>query len=121
MWRKETVALTWPSVKPQSKTRSESREGVVPSYGAELFQELKSWRSAEAQLKRVPAFVVMHDATLQGVAAFCPQSLSELERVKGIGPTKVAKYGDALLGIIDDWVKKQENAPAPTTRASGPP
>ncbi len=121
MWRKETVAITWPSVKLQSKTRSESREWVVPSYDAELFQELKSWRSAEAQVKRVPAFVVMHDATLQGVAAFCPQNLSELERVKGIGPTKVAKYGDALLGIIDDWVKKQENAPAPTTRASGPP
>ncbi len=109
MWRKETVAITWPSVKPQSKTRSESKEWSIPSYDAELFQELKSWRSAEAQAKRVPAFVVMHDATLMGVAAFCPQNLSELERIKGIGPTKVAKYGDVLLGIIDGWVRKQES------------
>ena len=108
MWRKETVAITWPSVKPQSKTRSENKEWPVSSYDAELFRELKSWRLAEAQAKRVPAFVVLHDATLKGVASFCPQNLSELERVKGIGPTKVAKYGDALLGIIDDWVKKQE-------------
>ncbi len=109
MWRKETVAITWPSVKPRSKTRAESKELSIPSYDAELLGELKSWRSAEARVKRVPAYVVMHDATLKGIAAFCPQNLSELERVKGIGPSKVAKYGDVLLGIIDDWVRNQES------------
>ncbi len=109
MWRKETVAITWPSVKPKSKTRPESKELSIPSYDAELLGELKSWRSAEARVKRVPAYVVMHDATLKGVAAFCPQNLSELERLKGIGPSKVAKYGDVLLGIIDDWVRNQDS------------
>ena len=110
MWRRETVAMTWPQLKSRSKTQSERTEGSPLDYDQGLFMELKSWRSEEAESSRVPAFVIMHDATLKGIAAFHPQNLSELERVKGIGPSKVAKYGNALIEIVDGWIRKQESA-----------
>ena len=110
MWRRETVEMTWSQLRSRSKTQSERKEALLLDYDQGLFMELKSWRSEEAESSRVPAFVIMHDATLKGIAAFHPQNLSELERVKGIGPSKVAKYGNALIEIVDGWIRKQESA-----------
>lgn len=48
----------------------------------------------------MPAYVVASDETLASIAAARPTSLTALERVKGIGPSKLDKYGADLLAII---------------------
>ena len=45
----------------------------------------------------MPAYVVLHDATLRDLAAARPASLHELAAVKGFGPTKIERYGDDVL------------------------
>jgi ATP-dependent DNA helicase RecQ len=66
----------------------------------DLVIRLRSWRAARSQQDAVPAYVVLHDATLRELAAVRPQSLDELAGVKGFGPVKVERYGDDLLSVL---------------------
>ncbi len=65
-----------------------------------LFIELRSWRSAQSRAHDVPAYVVLNDATLKAIAAKRPSSRGQLAGISGIGPTKLEKYGDAILKIV---------------------
>jgi ATP-dependent DNA helicase RecQ len=48
----------------------------------------------------VPAYVVLHDATIAELAARRPRSSAELSAVKGLGPTKIDRYGMELLEVL---------------------
>ena len=61
---------------------------------------LKKWRFERARADRAPAYTVFTDATLEEIAGRRPRSLSELGRVKGIGPAKLDRFGDEVLGIV---------------------
>ncbi len=65
-----------------------------------LLARLKTWRTDEARRRGMPPYVIFHDQTLAAVAAAQPHDRDGLSRVKGIGPAKLAAYGDALLGLI---------------------
>ncbi len=65
-----------------------------------LFIELRSWRYAQSKAHDVPAYVVLNDATLKAIAAKRPSSRGQLAGISGIGPTKLEKYGDAILKIV---------------------
>jgi ATP-dependent DNA helicase RecQ len=67
---------------------------------APLVAELRAWRSRRAREDGVPAYVVLHDATLHELAARRPGSEAELAGVKGLGPTKLARYGGELLDVL---------------------
>jgi ATP-dependent DNA helicase RecQ len=62
--------------------------------------ELRAWRTRRAREDAVPAYVVLHDATLDELAALKPRSQGELAAVKGLGPTKLERYGDELLALL---------------------
>ena len=64
-----------------------------------VFERLKAWRRDEARTQSVPAYVILHDATLAEIARRKPASLAELAGVGGIGTKKLARYGDALMSI----------------------
>ena len=65
-----------------------------------LFQRLREWRSAVARTEGIAAFMVFHDKTLNELAARKPADRSQLEAVPGIGPSKLDRYGEALLQIL---------------------
>ena len=65
-----------------------------------LFDALRAWRTARAREQAVPAYVVAGDETLAAIAAARPSSLAALERVRGIGPAKVDRYGSDILAIV---------------------
>ena len=48
----------------------------------------------------VPAYVVAHDRTLAEIAALKPTTATELEGIRGMGPVKIARYGEALLAVV---------------------
>lgn len=76
------------------------RPGAVAADPA-LVERLKRWRSGVARAQRVPAYVVLTDATLAELAARRPRSEQELASVKGIGPAKLEAYGDDLLALVE--------------------
>ena len=65
-----------------------------------LLARLKSWRTEEARRRSVPPYVIFQDRTLAAIAAVRPAGVEELSRVKGIGPAKLAAYGEELLRLI---------------------
>jgi DNA helicase-2/ATP-dependent DNA helicase PcrA len=80
-------------------TRGRSAE--VPDAPAALVEALKAWRLDVSRADKVPAYVVLSDAHLAGIAADRPTTLAELANCKGIGPTKLDRYGDEILAVLD--------------------
>jgi DNA helicase-2/ATP-dependent DNA helicase PcrA len=77
---------------------------LAPTVGAitadpDLVERLKAWRLETARSKGVPAYVVLHDATIEVIAGVRPQNETQLASVPGIGPAKLEAYGDAIIDI----------------------
>ena len=45
-------------------------------------------------------FVVFTDATLTAIAEARPESLEQLAKLPGVGPSKLEKYGEAVLAVL---------------------
>ncbi|MBA3525114.1 MAG: HRDC domain-containing protein, partial [Geodermatophilaceae bacterium] len=69
-------------------------------YDEALFERLRTWRSAQAGERKVPAYVVFSDATLTAIAQARPSSVPQLLAVPGIGSTKLDLYGDDVLALV---------------------
>ncbi|WMT75464.1 DNA helicase RecQ [Bradyrhizobium sp. Ash2021] len=65
-----------------------------------LHAALKAWRSEIARKRGVPAYVVLHDSTIDGIAASHPTTLTELRGIAGIGDKKLEHYGDELIALV---------------------
>ena len=65
-----------------------------------LFTALRNWRSTTAREHGVPAYVILHDATLEGIVTARPRTMDQLRSVPGIGDKKLERYGDALIQIV---------------------
>ena len=48
----------------------------------------------------MPAYVVLHDSTIDGIAAARPSTLNELRNIPGIGDKKLEHYGDELMALV---------------------
>jgi DNA helicase-2/ATP-dependent DNA helicase PcrA len=72
----------------------------VDSVDRGLLEGLQVWRRDRARRDAMPAFVVAHDATLLAIAEARPASLAALRRVRGMGQTKLERYGDEILAVI---------------------
>jgi DNA helicase-2/ATP-dependent DNA helicase PcrA len=66
----------------------------------ELYERLREWRLGVATAQRVPPYVVFTDATLIAMAERRPRSAPELIDIAGIGPRKLAMYGDAVIALV---------------------
>jgi ATP-dependent DNA helicase RecQ len=61
---------------------------------------LRAWRAGRAREDGIAAFIVAHDSTLAAIADARPATLAGLRRVKGMGPLKLDRYGEAILAVI---------------------
>lgn len=68
--------------------------------GAGLGERLLDWRRRVARASGVPPFVLLHDSTVQAIAARRPATTEELLSVPGLGPVKVARFGPAILEVV---------------------
>jgi DNA helicase-2/ATP-dependent DNA helicase PcrA len=72
------------------------------TYDEALFERLREWRAGTASEAKVPAYVVFTDATLVAMAETLPRDVAALARIPGVGPTKLDRYGQAVLAILVD-------------------
>ena len=89
-----------------SRTKSRRGDIVSKSAGREetgnssLLTALRAWRSQTARQRGVPAYVVLHDSTIDGIATSRPATLPQLRAIPGIGDKKLEHYGDELLALV---------------------
>jgi ATP-dependent DNA helicase RecQ len=79
------------------KSRINSEATDLAEVDEGVYEALRAWRREVSREHGVPAYTVFHDSTLRELARVRPKSLGELRSISGIGATKLARYGEALL------------------------
>jgi len=74
--------------------------GTANGERSELSTALRAWRTARARTDAVAAFIVFHDSTIEAIAERRPQTIAELRRVPGVGPTKLDRYGEEIIAVV---------------------
>ena len=67
-----------------------------------LLTSLKKLRLEISKNISVPAFVVFSDASLIEMAKLKPKDKTAFSKINGVGPSKLKKYSDKFLSIIND-------------------
>ncbi len=65
-----------------------------------LMAALRAWRLERSRADGVPAYVIAHDETLEAISEARPMSLPALRRVKGMGPSRIDRYGDEIIDVV---------------------
>jgi ATP-dependent DNA helicase RecQ len=100
------AAATRKAKKPKGarSPQSASLPGGVSGHTIEpdeaILDALRAWRRDEARTRAVPAYVVLHDKTIDAIAIQRPRSEADLAGIPGIGPAKLAAYGEAILRVL---------------------
>lgn len=68
------------------------------------FLALKMWRREEAYQQEIPPYIIFRDVTLKEIIRARPTSRQELGEVRGVGQSKVDRYGEAVLAILQETV-----------------
>ena len=86
--------------KPTSPSGLQDGEEGTDTVDESLLGRLKRWRKDAAERRHVPAYIVFHDRTLAAIAAARPVRLELLADLPGIGPAKLALYGEEIVAVV---------------------
>ena len=119
LWLSWATTRTGTTGREGRRSRSRFLDGLVPSSAGRvqvgrtartpkadpgdrspLSNALRAWRTARARADAIAPFIVFHDATIEAIAASRPRSIAELRRVPGVGPTKLDRYGEEIIGVV---------------------
>ncbi|MFM9886402.1 MAG: DNA helicase RecQ [Burkholderiales bacterium] len=99
----ESVMLREHVASKSAARKSKSRRDVsyeVGEGGRGLFEALRAWRAQTAREHNVPAYVIMHDATLKEIVRIAPRNREDLADITGMGVRKLENFGADLLRIV---------------------
>lgn len=96
---------------------------VVPSPVADADQDLREylreWRRITAKEQGSPAYVVLHDTSLDEICRMKPDSIGGLRQITGIGERKADLYGQEILSALRQY-RDGARAAAPTQKKTAP-
>jgi ATP-dependent DNA helicase RecQ len=90
----------------------------------ELREYLREWRRKVSKEKNTPAFIVLHDSSLEEICRRRPRFYAELLQIPGIGERKAELYGNEILDALKKfshgeragWTKRQAKPADETLR-----
>ena len=89
-----------PARAARPKPEVEARDIYNDNRHPELVEALVAWRREKARELGVPAYVVLHQKTLLGIADAKPDSRAQLLEVYGFGPELWKKFGMEILKVL---------------------
>ncbi|MGB5455238.1 MAG: DNA helicase RecQ [Gammaproteobacteria bacterium] len=84
----------------------------------QLWEALRACRKQHADSNNVPPYVIFHDATLMEMVERQPQSREQFSNLSGVGESKLEKYADAFLAVIQSHIEQTHTASTDTTAES---
>ncbi len=90
--------------RPSARPEQPARPGAAPASSAaaqRAGEALRAWRSKRASAEGKPAYVFLHDRTIEALAESMPTTMGELARTKGVGPAKLEAYGEEWLALLE--------------------
>lgn len=92
--------LTLRKMLKSSKTKLRKSRTFSATANNALWESLREHRTELAEDQGVPAYVIFHDATLAEMTERQPQTLAQLNKISGVGASKLEAYGESFLDII---------------------
>ena len=86
---------------PSEKPRV--RDAAPAEANPALAEYLREWRRNMARENQVPAYIILHDSTLEGLCRRRPANFAELKQVTGIGEKKADVYGAEILQALRNF------------------
>ena len=77
-----------------------------------LAEYLREWRRTMARENKVPAYIILHDSTLEELCRRRPANFAALRQVPGIGEKKADVYGAEILQALRNFGAGARAAPA---------
>jgi ATP-dependent DNA helicase RecQ len=120
-WLTERVS---PAVSRRRVSAGASGARVSPSatgaaeVDAELREYLREWRRATAKEQSVPAYVVLHDTSLDEICRVRPGSIAQLMTITGIGERKADLYGHEILSVLRRYQEGARAAALPEKKTA---
>ena len=93
------VTQTGLAVARSEKAERNSKQRVESG----LFEHLRKLRRQLAEAQHVPPFVIFSDQALQDMCVLLPSNEMEFLEVKGVGHSKLEKYGTIFLDAIKEY------------------
>ena len=100
-----------PSGSRRARSRPTSRAGAASGtdeppalnpHEERLLGRLRALRTELARTESVPAYVIFPDRTLAEMAVRRPRTEHALGEIRGVGPTKLERYGARFLAVMRD-------------------
>ncbi len=108
--------LTYWSILVFYKTRVDSRlingkskkiffssESILTETEKNAHEALTEWRSKKAKELKIPEFRVCRNAELITISKIAPQTIDDLIKIKGFASTKIAKFGNDIIEILNSF------------------
>jgi ATP-dependent DNA helicase RecQ len=86
------------------------RTAPIARVTEELREHMRQWRRNMSKELSVPAFIIMHDTTLDELCRVRPTTLIELRSVSGFGDRKVEMYGEQILAALKSFGPRTRGA-----------
>jgi len=74
-----------------------------PTDNSMILRELMNFRDRKSRQLKWKKFMVFQNPVLKRIAESKPKTLVELESTKGVGPSKVERFGNEILEILAKW------------------
>jgi ATP-dependent DNA helicase RecQ len=84
----------------------------------DLREYLREWRRITAKEQGMPAYVVLHDSSLDEICRLHPTSIADLLAITGIGERKADLYGQAILLALRRYREGARAAALPEKKTS---
>ena len=115
-WLTAKAVRARPAVVVRSSARISSPSAQTDP---DLREYLREWRRGIAKEQGVPAFVVLHDTSLDEICHQNPSSIPELLNITGIGERKAQTYGKQILAALQNY-RQGARAAAPAQKKTAP-
>jgi len=105
-----------PEVTHVMASSEKAAESAATGVDSELRDYIREWRREMSKEQGVPAYIVMHDTSLEDLCRRRPTSLAELLGVSGFGERKTELYGQSILEALGRFAKGARAAQMPEKR-----
>ena len=94
----------------RERTKSKAQEKIEVDRNADirhprLFHKLRAWRNERAEELGRPAYGVLTQKALIGIANELPTSGRELLRMPGFGKKSLEMFGKEILAIVEEYIE----------------
>jgi DNA helicase-2/ATP-dependent DNA helicase PcrA len=109
---KRRLAITWSKraspflaelgVAVSRAPASAARAERAPRNESPAAEALRRWRLERARADSVPPYVIFPDRTIDELLAHRPSSPAELGAIHGLGPARLARFGEELFRVLEE-------------------